>query len=259
MSVKSKILEAAEQLAKAKPYDQITFAEIAEMAGVHWTAVRRHLGSKQEMRIWLQEKQTGLNGSLSDTKSRILEAAGLIFSEHGYRNASLDKVAAAAGMTKGAVYWHFANKQDLYLAIIERNLQQQSRQLPLQIDQILGADDPETALYLWLQSQFDCIGEGDGRALLFYEFVTSSREPEIRNKLKEMYGKALDGLGSFLAETQRNGYIEQGLDPHYIGIMVDGLIKGIVIEWIIDPERCQLEPLMRTMSKVLWNGLRPKK
>jgi AcrR family transcriptional regulator len=259
LNVRDKVLKAGERLAESKPFDQITFAEIAQEAGVHWTAVRRHLGDKQEMRSWLQEKQTEHDGSLTDTRTRILDAAAKMFAEQGYANASLEKVASAAGLTKGAVYWHFSSKQDLFLAILEHSLNQQLRLLPGQIEHVLEANDPETALSLWLQSQFDCLDGGEAGAMLIFEFVTSSREPEVREKLQAIYGKMLDTVAVFLTGMQKKGTIAEGLDPQYIGIMVSALNKGILMEWLIDPKRCQLQPLIQTVSKVLWRGLAPKK
>lgn len=48
-----------------------------------------------------------------DTKARILDAALAVFGEKGYAASSVDDVAAAAGVTKGAVYYYFADKADL--------------------------------------------------------------------------------------------------------------------------------------------------
>lgn len=48
-----------------------------------------------------------------DTKQRILDAALEVFGERGYRGASVDDIAAAAGVTKGAVYYYFTDKDDL--------------------------------------------------------------------------------------------------------------------------------------------------
>jgi len=50
---------------------------------------------------------------IRDTKQRILDAAVEVFGERGYRGASVDDVAAAAGVTKGAVYYYFTDKDDL--------------------------------------------------------------------------------------------------------------------------------------------------
>jgi AcrR family transcriptional regulator len=54
-----------------------------------------------------------------ETQARLLEAAAEIFVREGYEAAQLDAIAAAAGRSKGAVYTHFKNKKDLFLALFE--------------------------------------------------------------------------------------------------------------------------------------------
>lgn len=258
MSVKDKVVQAAEKLALTMPVDRITYAEIARVAGVHWTAVRRHLGTKPEMRAWLREKQAARQEPMADTRTRIMEAGVRIFAELGYNHASLDKVAADAGVTKGAVYWHFASKQDLFLAILEQQLNEQLRMLPRQIESMLKASDPEAALAEWLSAQFCFLEEEDGKSMLFLEFVTSSREPEVRAKLQAIHGKILDGVGLYMKEMQQRGLIQSDLDPQAVSLMADALLKGLVVEWLIDPRRVKLKTLFRTISKVLWHGMLPQ-
>ncbi|MCZ4090808.1 TetR family transcriptional regulator [Sinorhizobium psoraleae] len=53
------------------------------------------------------------------TRSRILNAAERMFFAKGVSNTTLEEVAKAAGVTRGAVYWHFANKTDLFLALYD--------------------------------------------------------------------------------------------------------------------------------------------
>jgi AcrR family transcriptional regulator len=54
-----------------------------------------------------------------DTHARLLKAAEKIFVRDGYQGAQLSAIASAAGRTKGAVYDHFQNKEDLFLALFE--------------------------------------------------------------------------------------------------------------------------------------------
>ena len=60
MSVRDRVFQVAEKLLETKQFDQITFAEIADSADVHWTTVRRYFGNKENMRVWLKEKQTNM-------------------------------------------------------------------------------------------------------------------------------------------------------------------------------------------------------
>ena len=54
------------------------------------------------------------------TRDRILDAAELEFQRHGVSRTSLQAIARAAGVTRGAIYWHFKNKPDLFKAMLKR-------------------------------------------------------------------------------------------------------------------------------------------
>src|SRR5688572_26225351 len=54
------------------------------------------------------------------TRSSILDAAELCFLKKGVARTTLDDIAAQAGHTRGAVYWHFANKLEVFEAVMER-------------------------------------------------------------------------------------------------------------------------------------------
>ncbi|MDV7394715.1 TetR family transcriptional regulator, partial [Arthrospira platensis SPKY1] len=53
-----------------------------------------------------------------ETRQRILDAAEQVFQRQGVSRTSLSHIAAEAGVTRGAIYWHFKNKVDLYDAMI---------------------------------------------------------------------------------------------------------------------------------------------
>ena len=55
-----------------------------------------------------------------ETRDRILDAAEDVFNECGYSNTTLNEIAEAAGVTRGAIYWHFKNKEDLFQAMCLR-------------------------------------------------------------------------------------------------------------------------------------------
>lgn len=55
-----------------------------------------------------------------ETRDRILDAAEDVFNESGYSNTTLNEIAEAAGVTRGAIYWHFKNKEDLFQAMCLR-------------------------------------------------------------------------------------------------------------------------------------------
>ena len=54
-----------------------------------------------------------------ETRQAILAAAERVFFKKGVANSSLDEVAAAAGVTRGAIYWHFSSKSDLFIGLYQ--------------------------------------------------------------------------------------------------------------------------------------------
>ena len=58
----------------------------------------------------------------SEVRRRLLDAALEVFAEHGFDTANLDQVAAAAGLTKGAIYSNFAGKDDLFYAMMSEQV-----------------------------------------------------------------------------------------------------------------------------------------
>lgn len=255
MTVRDKVMRAAEQLAGTRPFDRITFADVAQSAGVHWTAVRRHFGSKQAMKEWLMEKQGSVNSEMADTKTKVLDAAEHVFSANGYGNSSLEKVAEYAGLSKGAVYWHFSSKQDLFLALLDRNYELQLRVLPAQIERILSADDARTALSDWFESQLTCLMTGDEHSMLFLEFVVSSREPQVRELLHNRHERLMKQVGELIRAMQHRGLLSNDTDPYSTAKMIDALLKGIFIEWLMDPRPEELKKLIHTTSQIIWKGL----
>ncbi len=55
-----------------------------------------------------------------ETRSHILDTAEQVFSEKGVSRTALSDIAGAAGLTRGAIYWHFKNKVDLFDAMMQR-------------------------------------------------------------------------------------------------------------------------------------------
>ena len=65
---------------------------------------------------------------MSDTKERILQAALTLFAQDGYRAVSVSAIAGKLGITKGALYKHYENKQAIFNSIVERMVQEDARQ-----------------------------------------------------------------------------------------------------------------------------------
>ena len=77
------------------------------------------------MRTRISRKESQLQ-----TRERLLDAALEVFSRRGYYAASVDEIAAEAGYSKGAVYSNFSNKEELFLALIDRRFAKDTQDYP---------------------------------------------------------------------------------------------------------------------------------
>ena len=116
------------------------------------------------------------------TRERLLDAAAVVFNQHGYNGASLDAVADAAGYTKGAVYSNFATKADLFIALLDRFIEQEAAAQAVQfqtgtiadfidaLDRTLAHQTRENPQWVLLQMEF---------------WLAATRDPVIRAKVPQ--------------------------------------------------------------------------
>ena len=86
----------------------------------------------------------------TSSRARLLAAAAKIFAERGFAAATVDDVAAAAGLSKGAVYWNFASKEELFLALYDERIDRRNRAMIELLRTAPAGEDmaPEASRYL---------------------------------------------------------------------------------------------------------------
>lgn len=109
--------------------------------------------------------------SHAQTRQRLIETALQLFLSDGYNATSLDKVAAEAGYSKGAVYSNFATKHELGLAVLDITHQQRALSLAATVAGAETAEDRVAALARWAEQNIGDVGW----TTLEVEFATSTR------------------------------------------------------------------------------------
>jgi AcrR family transcriptional regulator len=83
------------------------------------------------------QRQRGRASDSAETRRLIVNAAARLFSERGYATASLSDIVTSAGVTKGALYWHFKSKEDIALDIVR----QMYASWPTLLGEVVAAQD----------------------------------------------------------------------------------------------------------------------
>jgi AcrR family transcriptional regulator len=143
---------------------------------------------------WTRERR------LEHTRTLLLDAAEQVFSEKGFMAASLDDIAYAAGYTKGAIYNHFATKEDLFLAVSDRYWRRyfdNFAEVMTAASQI-GARELDDIAERWRQLSLD---RGAEHAALGHEFTLYLlRNPEVRHRVAAKRAEVVEALGRFVVE-----------------------------------------------------------
>lgn len=195
-----------------------------------------------------------------ETRSQIIDAAITRFSEHGVSATSLADIAQAAGVTRGAIYWHFKNKADL---LNEIWMQSESGMEHLELEyQIKYPDDPLSVMRAMLNYVLEATVRDQRRRslmeIIFHkcEFVGEMATLQmVQQKLNlECYEKIEDVL---------RGCIEQGqlpaqLNTRRAAVIIRGYVSGIMENWLFMPESFDLAAdapvLVETLIDMLINS-----
>ncbi|WP_099038719.1 TetR/AcrR family transcriptional regulator [Mycobacterium neglectum] len=143
---------------------------------------------------WTRERR------IEHTRVLLLDAAEEVFAEKGFTSASLDDIARAAGYTKGAIYKHFATKEELFLAVSDRYWRRyfdNFAEVMASAKQV-GAREFEEIAKRWRTLSRD---RGAEHAALGHEFTLYLlRNPEARDRVAAKRQEVVEALAKFIVE-----------------------------------------------------------
>lgn len=176
------------------------------------------------------------------TRELLLDTAEAIFLQRGVARTSLNDIASAAGLTRGAVYWHFADKTALYHALMDR-LSERFCTIHTLSDAEREAD-PMAALRRIALLPIDLVRE-DPRA--YRLFTISRHRVEFSEDLALIwqrhmtkgseYVEQLAQLFSAARRRQRIG-ADAGLPPAQAALGLFALVDGLITYATMDPQHC---------------------
>jgi len=143
---------------------------------------------------WTRERR------LEHTRSLLLDAAEEVFAEKGFAPATLDDIAHAAGYTKGAIYKHFATKEELFLAVSDRYWRRYFDNFAevMSSARQIGARELDGVAERWRQLSRD---RGAEHAALGHEFsLYLLRNPDARDRVAAKRSEVVEALAKFIVE-----------------------------------------------------------
>lgn len=216
---KARLLKAAQHLVQERPFDEITIDEIIKRARLSRPAFYYHFaGGKEELREALVRCGLLPETPVQDVRQEVLKAALRVYARSGISAATLDDIAAEAGVTKGTLCWHFHSKEDLLTSLIKHYgphsfLGPAIEQLKQDLQNGAPLDD-ETILRRLATAFYDAFNEqGDYTRLAILLLYT---HPEMARILSEKIATGRKNVIEYLRKRQEEGYFRADIDPTFL-------------------------------------------
>jgi AcrR family transcriptional regulator len=188
-----------------------------------------------------------------EARDELLTAALEVFARRGYRDAGVDEIAAEAGYSKGAVYWHFSGKEELLMALLEERIDAPLRERIA----LLASAPPERDMSLEATRQFARQLDGQREAMLLEReyWSLAIRDPDLRTRYAERQRELRDRLAAAMEARARHlGTPGLGMPADDVARIVMSIIGGLTVDELIEPGSVRPELLGEALA-VVYAGL----
>lgn len=178
-----------------------------------------------------------------ETREKLFQAAAEVFEEQGIGAASIEAIAAAAGLTRGAFYSNFDSKDELIAAMLEDHVEQALEFHRALLAQHKTAADFVAALRATERSRHDPLGRAPllHMEMILYVARAEKRRPELAKRLRARRKLVADIVA---ATTHEVG------DPAWAGAMLLALEDGFRLHRLIDPESTPADSFLRAVGEL---------
>ena len=186
-------------------------------------------------------------------KDQIMNAAQVVVASKGYDQARMDDIVEKAQLSKGAIYWYYKSKKDIYLSLIDYWFNEYSAGVLKSLEDKDSSSEQLKSLFEYFVDQFD--QNPDTFKIMVEFWRTSGLDVDFNNKLQEIYSQFLE----YIIDIIKNG-IESGefkeVDPRITALSILINIEGIHWFTLFDKSGVEAHEYINTISNFILNGLK---
>jgi len=190
------------------------------------------------------------------TRATVLEAALAVFSAKGYSATTLDDVAKAAKVTRGAIYWHFKGKADLYNTLVE---EMSARGASIVQQAVAEGGTLIDILRRVFISQCALIEDDkEARAVMELALFKTGLDPDLqagREKQIEAGNALIAGIADAMKIGVDQGILRDDMDPTEMARAFLAFENGAIQQWLASPKSYSLKESAESFAEILIKGL----
>lgn len=150
---------------------------------------------------------------------RILSAAEQLFSSQGFEAVSMSAIAQQAGVSKANIFYHFASKRELYLAVLSQACKESSTIL---LDMASSPGDLKQKLGRYARQHLSSILEHEQFSRLILRELLENGPQHGEELAQQGFGDNFARLVNILRSAQANGELRQDVDPAMVAVLLIG-------------------------------------
>jgi AcrR family transcriptional regulator len=173
------------------------------------------------------------SGDQGTSREQLLAAASRVFARSGYHGASMSEIAAEAGFSKGALYWSFASKDELFFALLDE-LDEHLRALITAAATAPADRDISGELSRDISAVLE---NGRDVVLLFHEYsALAVRDPKVAVRYAERNARLRAELAASMRTRHETAGIPLALPAEQMATAVIALVDGLSIQQLTEPD-----------------------
>ncbi|MBN7770357.1 TetR family transcriptional regulator [Marinobacter daepoensis] len=185
------------------------------------------------------------------TRESILDAAESVFTDKGVARASLEEIARTAGVTRGAVYWHFRNKKDILDAMLNRV----RGPLAEMLDESATSDDTLANLKHLCVVALSKLAEDEQYFRVYYILFHRNESDQALNKHLELADEGISFVTTLLSRPENRRQLRPDLSPELAAYLLHTQMLGLFFEWLANPERWPLASIAPILVETIFRGI----
>ena len=190
-----------------------------------------------------------------ERKVQIINAAEEVFTKKGFDEARMDDIAEETGLSKGTLYLYFKSKDDLIIAILDRMIQREFKQL-----ENLSQDELSATDAIWKITDLltkDILGWLRLIPIVYQFLALAFRNKYVQIALKKYINRYLDILVPIIQRGVEAGEFRQ-VDTREVAIAMGALIEGTLLLWVYDRSLVKPQYHIHSGMKLLLEGVQAR-
>ena len=189
-------------------------------------------------------------------KEQIMSAALSVVVAKGYDQSRMDDIVEKSQLSKGAIYWYYKSKEEVYLSLVDYWFLQYSSGVVDTLQQQESASDQLKALFDFFIEQFD---KNPTTFKLLVEFWRlAGLNPDFNVKLQQIYSDFLEYIIEIIKVGVANGEFKN-VEPRITALSILINIEGITWFTLFDKSGVEAHEYIDTISNFILNGLKKKR